>query len=78
MWRFRFTQVVLVAHATYSNAALTPWARLRLGQLVVDHGWLPARVAEQHHDHGGVPRPSGTSAADSGYVARLVLVAQAK
>jgi transposase InsO family protein len=37
-----------VAHATHSNAALTPRARLRLGQLVVDHGWPIARVAERY------------------------------
>jgi hypothetical protein len=32
--------VVFVAHATHSNAALTPRARLRLARLIVDHGWL--------------------------------------
>ena len=37
-----------MAHATHSNAALTPRARLRLGQLIVDHGWPPARAAERY------------------------------
>jgi transposase InsO family protein len=37
-----------VAHATHVNAALTPRARLRLGQLVIDHGWPPARAAERY------------------------------
>ena len=37
-----------MAHATHSNAALTPRARLRLAQLVVDHGWPPARAAERY------------------------------
>jgi len=36
-----------VSHATHSNAALTPRARLRLGQLVIDHGWPIARAAER-------------------------------
>ena len=34
---------VLVSHA---NAALTPRARLRLAQLVVDHGWTYAAAAK--------------------------------
>jgi transposase InsO family protein len=37
-----------MAHATHSNAALTPRARLRLAQLVVEHGWPPARAAERY------------------------------
>ena len=46
--RNRFTQEVFVAHATHSNAALTPRARLRLARLIVDHGWPPARAAERY------------------------------
>jgi transposase InsO family protein len=38
-------QEVFVSHA---NAALTPRARLRLAQLVVDHGWPIARAAERY------------------------------
>ena len=41
-------QEVFVSHATHSNAALTPRARLRLGRLVVDHGWSIARAAERY------------------------------
>jgi transposase InsO family protein len=41
-------QEVFVSHATHANAALTPRARLRLGQLVVDHGWPVARAAERY------------------------------
>lgn len=37
-----------MAHATHANAALTPRARLRLGQLVIDQGWSPARAAERY------------------------------
>jgi len=37
-----------VSHATHSNAALTPRARLRLARLIVDHGWPPARAAERY------------------------------
>jgi transposase InsO family protein len=37
-----------VAHATHANAALTPRARLRLGRLIVDCGWSPARAAERY------------------------------
>jgi transposase InsO family protein len=37
-----------VSHATHANAALTPRARLRLGQLVIDHGWPVARAAERY------------------------------
>ena len=37
-----------MAHATHANAALTPRARLRLGRLIVDHGWSPARAAERY------------------------------
>jgi transposase InsO family protein len=40
-------QEVFVSHATHANAALTPRARLRLGQLVIDHGWPVARAAER-------------------------------
>lgn len=31
----------------HANAALTPTARLRLGKLIVDHGWPVARAAER-------------------------------
>ena len=37
-----------MSHATHSNAALTPRARLRLARLIVDHGWPPARAAERY------------------------------
>jgi transposase InsO family protein len=37
-----------MSHATHSNAALTPRARLRLARLVVDHGWDVARAAERY------------------------------
>jgi len=37
-----------VAHATHANAALTPRARLRLGRLIIDHDWPPARAAERY------------------------------
>ena len=37
-----------MSHATHANAALTPRARLRMAQLVVDHGWSPARAAERY------------------------------
>ena len=37
------TQEVFVSHA---NAALTPIARLRLGQLVVEEGWSISQAAE--------------------------------
>lgn len=37
-----------MSHATHANAALTPRARLRLGRLVVDHGWPVARAAERY------------------------------
>ena len=37
-----------MAHATHSNAALTPRARLRLARLIVDRGWSPARAAERY------------------------------
>jgi transposase len=37
-----------VSHATHSNAALTPRARLRLARLIVDQGWPPARAAERY------------------------------
>ncbi len=40
-----------MAHATHANAALTPCARLRLGRLIVHHGWSPARAAERYDDH---------------------------
>jgi transposase InsO family protein len=36
-----------VPHATHSNAALTPRARLRLARLIVEAGWPPARAAER-------------------------------
>jgi leucine-zipper of insertion element IS481 len=37
-----------VSHATHSNAALTPRARLRLARLVVEAEWSPARAAERY------------------------------
>ncbi|WP_175507437.1 leucine zipper domain-containing protein, partial [Nocardioides alpinus] len=37
-----------MSHATHSNAALTPRARLRLARLIIDHGWPPARAAERY------------------------------
>jgi transposase InsO family protein len=37
-----------MSHATHTNAALTPRARLRLARLVVDEGWTPARAAERY------------------------------
>lgn len=37
-----------MSHATHSNAALTPRARLRLARLIVDDGWPPARAAERY------------------------------
>ena len=37
-----------MSHATHSNAALTPRARLRLARLIVDQGWPPARAAERY------------------------------
>jgi transposase len=37
-----------MSHATHSNAALTPRARLRLARLIVDHGWSPARAAQRY------------------------------
>jgi transposase InsO family protein len=41
-------QEVFVSHATHSNAALTPRARLRLARLVVDQGWSIPRAAERY------------------------------
>ncbi len=37
-----------MSHATHSNAALTPRARLRLARLIVDEQWSPARAAERY------------------------------
>lgn len=37
-----------MSHATHSNAALTPRARLRLARLIVDREWPPARAAERY------------------------------
>ena len=37
-----------MSHATHSNAALTPRARLRLARLIVEAGWSPARAAERY------------------------------
>jgi transposase InsO family protein len=37
-----------VSHATHSNAALTPRARLRLARLIVDGEFTPARAAERY------------------------------
>jgi transposase InsO family protein len=42
------TQEAFVSHATHSNAALTPRARLRLARLIVDDEWTPARAAERY------------------------------
>src|SRR6476619_2629824 len=39
---------VFVSHATHSNAALTPRARLRLALLIVAHRWPIARAAERY------------------------------
>ena len=36
-----------MSHATHANAALTPRARLRLAQLVIDQHWPIARAAER-------------------------------
>jgi transposase-like protein len=33
---------------SHANAALTPRARLRLAQLIVEHGWPVARAAERY------------------------------
>jgi transposase InsO family protein len=37
----------LISYVTHANAPLTPEGRLKLVQLVVDHGWAQARVAER-------------------------------
>jgi transposase InsO family protein len=37
-----------MSHATHSNAALTPRARLKMARLIVDQGWSPARAAERY------------------------------
>jgi transposase InsO family protein len=37
-----------MSHATHSNAALTPRARLRLARLIVNQGWDVARAAERY------------------------------
>ena len=37
-----------MSHATHALAALTPRARLRLAQLIVDQGWPTARAAERY------------------------------
>lgn len=37
-----------MSHATHTNAALTPRARLRLAHLIVEQGWPPARAAERY------------------------------
>jgi transposase InsO family protein len=36
-----------MSHATHANAALTPIARLKIAQLIVDKGWPVARAAER-------------------------------
>src|SRR4051812_10891213 len=41
-------QEVFVSHATHSNAALTPRARLRLAVLVIEPDWPIARAAERY------------------------------
>ena len=43
-----YHQEVFMAHATHSNAALTPRARLRLARLIVEDDWPPARAAERY------------------------------
>jgi transposase InsO family protein len=42
------TLEVFVSHATHSNAALVPRARLRLARLIVEAGWPVARAAERY------------------------------
>jgi transposase InsO family protein len=42
------TEEAFVSHATHSNAALTPRARLRLARLIVEENWSPARAAERY------------------------------
>lgn len=37
-----------MSHATHTDAALTPRARLRLARLIVEQGWPPARTAERY------------------------------
>ena len=37
-----------MAHATHSNAALTPRARLKMAKLIVDENWDVARAAERY------------------------------
>ena len=37
-----------MSHATHSNVALTPPARLRLARLIVKGGWPPARAAQRY------------------------------
>ena len=42
------TKEAFVSHATHSNAALTPRARLRLARLIVDQRWPVPRAAERY------------------------------
>ena len=37
-----------MSHATHANAALTPRARLKMAQLIVDDGWKIPRAAERY------------------------------
>ena len=37
-----------MSHATHSNAALTPRARLKMAKLIVDENWDVARAAERY------------------------------
>ncbi|MGY5036777.1 hypothetical protein ACWC9U_39765 [Streptomyces sp. 900116325] len=46
-----------MSHATHSNAALTPRARLRLAVLIVEHGWPIARAAERYDADLFLPSP---------------------
>jgi len=49
-----------VSHASHSNAALTPRARLRLARLIVDQRWPVPRAAERY-DVSWKTRASGQS-----------------
>ena len=37
-----------MAHATHTNAALTPRARLKMAKLIVEEGWAIPRAAERY------------------------------
>ena len=51
----------------HANAALTPKARLKIGQLIVDHGWPVARAAERFQTSATT---AGRSAALNGGASR--------